>query len=308
MPVSIASIGELGLIQRIKKILGDDPRVIRGIGDDAAVLPFTKKENLLFTVDAVREGTHFTLKQSTFYSQKATPFQIGWKALGVNLSDIAAMGGKPLYAVVSLGAKKEYPVTFYDQVTLGIKTLAKAFDVLIVGGDTDRSERVEVTVAMIGTVEKNRCVLRSTARIGDALLVTGTLGGSRRGKHLSFMPRLTEARTLTKNFRLTSMMDISDGLAGDLSQICRESDVGAVVEEKAIPVSKGATVQSALNDGEDFELLFTMSPRDAGILLQKQRLLGLQVSKIGKIVEKKKGISLNSAKGAAPLKGGFRHF
>ena len=306
--MTLQRLGEIGLIQRTKKMLGSDPRVLRGIGDDAAVLPFTKKEHLLFTIDAVREGTHFTLKKAAPYSQKATPFQIGWKALGVNLSDIAAMGGIPLYAVVSLGARKEDPVSFYDQITLGMKSLAKLFDVVIVGGDTDSSGKLEITIAMIGTVEKERCILRSTARVGDVILVTGTLGGSRRGRHLSFMPRVKEARSLTKNFRITSMIDLSDGLAGDLAQICRESNVGAIVEEKAIPISKGATLHSALNDGEDFELLFTLSPRDAGILLQKQKMLGLRVSKIGKIVEKSKGIRLQTAKGTIPLKGGFRHF
>ena len=304
----LSQIGELGLIQRTKKILGDDPRVLRGIGDDAAVLPFTKKEHLLFTIDAIREGTHFALKKVPLYPQKATPFQIGWKALGVNLSDIAAMGGIPLYAVVSLGARKGDPVSFYDQITLGIKTLAKLFDVAIVGGDTDRSEKLEITVSMIGTVEKERCILRSTARAGDVILVTGTLGGSRRGKHLSFMPRVKEARVLTQHFRLTSMIDLSDGLAGDLAQICRESHVGAIVEKEHIPILKGTTLHSALNDGEDFELLFTLSPRDAGILLQRKNLLGLQVSKIGKIVAKKNGIHLHIGNKIMPLEGGFRHF
>ena len=306
--MKLQHIGEHGLIERTKQLLGNDPRVIRGIGDDAAVLPYTQKEYLLLTIDAVREGVHFTLKKVSPYFQKASPFQIGWKALGVSLSDIAAMGGVPRYAVVSLGARKEDPVSFYDEVTLGIKTLAKAFDVSVVGGDTDRSEKLEITIAMIGTVEKKRCILRSTARAGDAILVTGTVGGSRRGKHLSFMPRVKEARTLTGHFRLTSMIDLSDGLAGDLAQICRESNVGAIVEEKDIPISKGATLQRALNDGEDFELLFTLSPRDAGMLLQRQKMLGLRVSKIGKIVAKKERIRLRTAKGTIPLVGGFRHF
>ena len=305
---TLRDIGELGFIQRVKKILGDDPRVIRGIGDDAAVLPFTKKEHLLFTIDAIREGVHFTLKKAPLYPQKATPFQIGWKALGVNLSDIAAMGGIPLYAVVSLGVRKEDPVSFYDEITLGMKTLARLFDVAVVGGDTDRSEKLVLTIAMIGTVERERCILRSTARVGDVILVTGNLGGSRQGKHLTFMPRIKEARILTKNFRVTSMIDLSDGLAGDLAQICRESGVGALVEEAQVPISKGATLHSALNDGEDFELLFTLSPRDAGILLQRQKMLGLRVSKIGKITAKKEGIRLRTTKGTVPLTGGFRHF
>ncbi|MBI4437097.1 MAG: thiamine-monophosphate kinase [Candidatus Omnitrophica bacterium] len=306
--MNLRRLGESGFIERTKKIFGRFPGVISGIGEDAAVLPYSKKEYLLFTTDAVREGTHFALGEKGFYSKKATPFQIGWKALAVNLSDIAAMGGKPLYALVALGAPTHLPVSFYDELTKGIKAAAKAFGVAVVGGDTDRTRKLSVTVALIGTVEKERCIFRRGAKVGDCIFVTGTLGGSRKGKHLSFIPRVKEARRLTKDFRLNAMIDLSDGLAKDLTHICEESQVGARVDGEAIPISKGSNLRSALNDGEDFELLFTLSPRDAGSLLQRKNLLGLQVSRIGKIVEKSKGFRLQTAKGTIPLRGGFKHF
>jgi len=306
--VDLHKIGEFGFIQRVKKILGNFPGVIQGIGDDAAVLPYFKKEYLLLTTDAVREGIHFTLGKKGFYSKKATPFQIGWKALAVNVSDIAAMGGVPRYAVVSLGVRIDLPVSFYDELTRGLKALAKKFNVAIVGGDTDRTQRVSVTIALIGTVEKARCIFRRGARVGNSIFVTGLLGGSRKGRHLTFIPRVKEARLLTKYFRLSSMIDISDGLAKDLAHICQESEVGAVVNGEAVPISKGSTLNSALNDGEDFELLFTVSPRETKRLLQKKNRLGFRISEIGKIVAKEKRIRIHIGKTIIPLQGGFRHF
>lgn len=298
----------MGLIRRFKRQFGRRSGVVMGIGDDAAVLPYSKKEYLLLTTDAVREGVHFALGKKGFYAKKATPFQIGWKALCVNISDIAAMGGIPRYAVVALGAPAHLPLSFYDGVVMGIKAAARKFGVAVVGGDTDRTRHLTVAVALAGTVEKKRCVFRHGAKRGDAIFATGTLGGSRKGKHLTFTPRLKEARFLTKHFRLTSMIDLSDGLAKDLSHICQESGVGARVEGEVIPASKGSDLRSALNDGEDFELLFTLSPREAKRLLQRKRRLGFRVTEIGKTVSKSSGIRLHTGKKSIPLQGGFRHF
>ncbi|MBI4437031.1 MAG: thiamine-monophosphate kinase, partial [Candidatus Omnitrophica bacterium] len=143
---------------------------------------------------------------------------------------------------------------------------------------------------------------------GDCIFVTGTLGGSRKGKHLSFIPRVKEARRLTKDFRLNAMIDLSDGLAKDLTHICEESQVGARVDGEAIPISKGLNLRSALNDGEDFELLFTVPPREMNRLLQRKTRLSFRISEIGKIVAKEKGIRLHIGKAIIPLQGGFRHF
>jgi len=306
--MNLSQVGETGLIQRFRRILGEGPGVIRGIGDDAAVLPYTQKEYLLFATDAVREGVHFILKKGPFYTSPATPYQIGWKALGINLSDIAAMGGIPRYAVVSLGATQNHPVSFYEGIMKGMKAMAKKFNVSVVGGDTDRTEKLSITVAILGTVEKKRCVFRSGAKPGDLIFVTGKLGGSRKGRHLTFTPRVKEARILTKYFRLSAMIDISDGLAGDLAQICRESRVGAVIGGKAVPLSKGATLESALNDGEDFELLFTLPPREAGRLIMKRIRFEFPTTPIGRIVPKKEGIHIYIGNKKSPLTGGFRHF
>ncbi|MFH1857300.1 MAG: thiamine-phosphate kinase [Candidatus Omnitrophota bacterium] len=299
--MKLLRLGEFGLIKRIKETVGRMPHAVEGIGDDAAVLPWTEKEDLLFTTDMILEDVHFTLKG-------ATPFDIGWKALGVNLSDIAAMGGLPLYAVVALGAPVKLPVTFYDHLIWGMKVLGQRFDTLIVGGDTDRSEKLIVSIALLGKVERQNAVLRSGSRVGDILCVTGTLGGSRKGKHLSFIPRLLEARCLVKHFRPSAMIDVSDGVASDVRRICEESGVGALVEGSAIPLSKGVTVKEALTDGEDFELLFTLPPQKASRLLRKKELLKCPVTAIGKIVPQKSGIHLRTAKGTVSLKEPIHHF
>ncbi len=304
--MNLGQIGEFGLIQRFQKIFGAQKGIIRGSGDDAAVLPLTRSHRLLFTTDAILEGHHFTLKKTPLYPKKATPFEIGWKAIAVNISDIAAMGGVPRYAVVVLGVRRDLPISFYEAMGRGMKAISRKFGVVIVGGDIDRSEKLFVSVAMTGIVKKGRAVYRSTAKVGDAVFVTGTLGGSRKGRHLTFIPRVREARLLTQKFRLTSMIDLSDGLAGDLGQICRGSKVGALVKKEAVPVTKGATFESAMNHGEDFELLFTVAPKEAKRLSQIG--LGFRVTKIGKILPKRKGILLQSGGKIVPLKGGFKHF
>ncbi len=249
----LKDIGEFGLINRIaekEKVL--DKEVILGIGDDAAVIKYKKGRYLLLTTDMLIEGVHF--------NKKATPFQIGWKALATNISDIAAMGGIPKYALVSLGLKKEISVKFVDEIYRGIRTLAKKFKVTILGGDTVSSPKIVVNIVLSGEVEKNYLTLRKGAQIGDKIYITGALGGSILGKHLSFIPRVKEARYLVKNLHPTSMIDISDGLLSDLKRICEASEVGAKIYQKKIPLSKEAvSLENALTAGEDFELLFTVS-------------------------------------------------
>ena len=187
----LKDIGEFGLIKRIAKAEKiSDKDVIAGIGDDAAVLKYKKNLYLLLTTDILIEDVHF--------NQKATPFQIGWKALAVNISDIAAMGGIPRYALVSLGLRKEIPIKFVDEIYQGIRTLAKKFDVQILGGDTVSSSKIVINIALTGEVEKSCLTLRKGAKIGDKIYVTGRLGGSITGKHLSFIPRVKEARYLLK--------------------------------------------------------------------------------------------------------------
>lgn len=259
--MDIGALGEIGLIKRITKSVRLDRSVVKGIGDDAAVIKWTRGRYLLFTCDMLVEDVHFRRKA-------ATPFQIGWKALGRNLSDIAAMGGVGRYALVSAGLDPRSPVSFADGIWKGLSAMARRFNVNLVGGDTVRSEKIVIDVSLIGEVEKNNLVLRSGARKGDLILVTGSLGGSIRGRHLAFVPRVAEARRLVRNFRINSMIDISDGLALDLRRILDASRVGARIHEALVPLSKAAgPFKKALTDGEDFELLFTMCAKEAKRLI-----------------------------------------
>ncbi len=302
----LSELGEFGLIERIKRSVKYKGRdVVCGIGDDAAVLRYTKDRYLLFCSDMLIEDVHFRRKS-------ATGFQIGRKALGVNLSDIAAMGGVPKYCVVSLGIPKGFPVGFLDGFYRGLNSMARQFSVSVVGGDTNRCDSFIVDVALIGEAKKRNIVLRSGARVGDVLFVSGSLGGSLSGRHLNFIPRVKEAGILVKNFKINSMIDISDGLSVDLSHILKESDAGAVIFEGLIPLSGNCrSVKSALSGGEDFELLFSMAAKEADRLMKKrERLFKTKISPIGKIVDRGYGLNLIDNKGIMrSLKiEGYRHF
>jgi len=254
---TLRQAGEFGWIGMAKKYC-------RGIGDDTAVLKGTKKD-ILLTTDMLLEDRHFRLRE-------ATPYEIGWKAMVVNLSDIAAMGGTPVAAVVALGAPASTNIKFLNEVYRGLRAAASRFGASIVGGDTNASKKLTLAVTLLGEAEKGKAVLRSGAKPGDWVFVSGTLGGSYASKkHLRFVPRLREARWLVKNFRVNAMMDLSDGLASDLGHICEESHVGAILNERAVPVSsKARTVKQALSEGEDFELLFTLSAKEGAALMKKK--------------------------------------
>ncbi|MCB9757401.1 MAG: thiamine-phosphate kinase [Candidatus Omnitrophica bacterium] len=254
--------GELALIDWMRKHCVCSSAVKTGIGDDTAVLPLNTREDLLLTTDLLVEGTHFT--------KSTLPHLVGRKALARNLSDIAAMGGTPTCAVVSLGLPTNTPTTYVRKVYQGLNRLAKAFSVSIVGGDTVKSRTFVINIALLGRVAKGRAILRSGARVGDHIFVSGCLGGSLKSdRHLTFTPRIAHAQYLLKNFCPTAMIDISDGLAGDLGHLLEESRVGAVIDEEKIPLHRGASLKAGLYDGEDFELLFTVRPNQADKLLKQ---------------------------------------
>jgi len=259
----ISQLGEFGLIDKLKQFVPISKSVIKGIGDDAAVLPFSKSAYLLLTTDMLAEGTHFTRQMS--------PELIGHKALACNISDIAAMGGWPTFAVVSVGVPRNLPVRFIEEIYKGINKIAQEFKVSIVGGDTIKTEKVVINIALMGQVEKKNLITRDGAKAGDWIFVTGPLGGSfKSGRHLNFKPRLLQARFLVENFRPSAMMDISDGLAGDLNHILKASKVGASLDHESIPRHKGASLAQAMNDGEDFQLLFTLPSKRAHLLMDWQ--------------------------------------
>ena len=303
MIMKLNNIGETELINRISKQVRVDSTVLKGIGDDAAVIKYKRGKYLLFAADMILEKVHF--------NSNTMPFKIGWKALGVNISDIAAMGGIAKYAVLSLGLPKKTDIKFVDGLYSGVRAIAKKFNINIVGGDTNLSSRIVIDTAILGEAKKGELVLRSGARIGDAIALTGKLGGSIKGRHLSFMPRIFESQYLVKNFNINSMIDVSDGLSEDLDRICVSSKIGARVYESLIPLSKNTrSIKDALLGGEDFELLFTTPKKDIGNLVKKfKRKFKTPISIIGEIT-KDKSINLINKYGKASTlrKGGFRHF
>jgi len=296
----IGKIGEFGLIERIKKMVRTDPSVIRGPGDDCAVLRFNRNSYQLFTCDMIAEGIDFVRNEN--------PLLIGRKAIAVSISDIAACGGIPRYCVVTIGLPKNSRVETVDKMLKGMLDICRIYRVNIVGGDLSRLNRLTIDVSMLGVVEKRNLVLRSGAKEGDIICVTGRLGGSIAGKHLRFIPRVKEARFLVENFKIHAMIDISDGLIQDLSHILKASKTGAVVYEELIPLApQSASRQEALYAGEDFELLFTLSKQEARRLLSKKPS-GFSI--IGQIVDKRFGLQLVGRDGSRRIENGrgYRHF
>jgi thiamine-monophosphate kinase len=301
---TLADVGEFGWIARLKRKEKRAPGVVTGIGDDTAVLRVPAGKDLLFTTDMLLEGRHFRRSE-------ATARQIGRKALAVNLSDIAAMGGTPTHAVVAIGLPARTPLRYAEEISAGLRVLAKKYGVSVVGGDTNRSDRTVISVALLGEAPAGKKVLRSGARPGDVVFVTGTLGGSYASrKHLTFEPRLAESRWLLKHCRPTSMMDLSDGLASDARRLAQASGVDLVIEARKVPVSPGAGgLDRALFDGEDFELLFTV-PRASARRLAASAPKGLaRFRPVGSVRRGRGRVWLYRRGKIAPLpEKGFDHF
>jgi thiamine-monophosphate kinase len=328
-------VNEFELISRLTRSLPTNKSVVAGAGDDCAVLDAGLPDRLLlFKTDAVVEGIHFP--------SDAPPEKIGHKALGRCLSDIAAMAGTPAAALVTLALPRKFDPDYVGAIYTGMSALARRHDVAIVGGETTTNpERMLISVALLGFVPRGKATLRSGAEAGDAIFVTGELGGSLAGKHLEFEPRLAEARWLASHFPIHAMLDVSDGLAGDLRHILKASRVGAQLFAASIPVSRAAKeiarsrpalrdesadsapasppthpgshkspLLAALTDGEDFELLFTVPARKAVPLLDawKKQFPKLALTCIGKITASE-GITIQDKQGVKPLTAhGYEHF
>ncbi len=309
-------MNEFELIAQWTRCLPGNASVIAGAGDDCAVLDSGQPGRyLLLKTDAVVQGIHF--------SATAEPEGIGHKALGRCLSDIAAMAGRPMAALITMALPSHFEPAFLQRIYAGMSRLAEQHGVAIVGGETTTNpERLLISVCLLGDVAADKCIMRSGAKGGDALFVTGELGGSLAGRHLEFEPRLAEARWLAGHFAIHAMIDLSDGLAGDLRHLLRRSKVGAEVLARAIPISRAARAQSkaessaktpllaALSDGEDFELLFTVAGRDAVPLLDawKKQFPNVRLSCIGKITSAP-GLKLRDKTGVHSLEAhGYVHF
>jgi len=265
------SPNEFDFIAAVRARAAQHPRLAVGIGDDAALVRFPDPAGCLVTVDMLMEGVDFTLAT-------ATARQIGWKSLAVNLSDIAAMAGRPVACVVSVALPRHGGFELGRELLAGIQQCADKFGVALAGGDTNTWEgRLVISITLLGEPTGKGPVLRSGARPGDWIMTTGSFGGSIAGKHLDFTPRVAEALALHQAVSLHAMIDTSDGLAADLWHILDESRVGAVLDEAKIPIAPAAAatqtgkppLEHALGDGEDFELLFTVSPADGQALLDK---------------------------------------
>lgn len=310
-------MNEFELIARLRPRLPGNASVVVGAGDDCAVLASPGPgRQLLLKTDCVVEGVHFL--------PDTDPAKIGRKALARALSDVAANAGTPTAAVITLGLPDGFDPVRIEAIYDGMADLARRHDVALVGGETTRSPgALFVSVSLLGWVEEGKAVLRSGAKVGDALFVTGELGGSILGHHLDFEPRLAEARWLADHFDVHAMMDLSDGLAGDLPHLLGESGVpGAEIHRESLPIRRAAllraregdtatpAVAAALGDGEDFELLLCVAPRDAVPLLDgfKARFPDTRVTCIGRLTANP-GVFLREPRGLTPVtRGGYRHF
>ena len=289
---TVGDAGELELIRRITHRLPGRADVVLGTGDDCAIVRIPgAKDDLVYTTDAVIEGVH------ALPTAKAE--QVGHKAVGRALSDIASMGATPLHILINLVAPASCPLARIEGIYRGASRLAATFGAAIVGGDTAKGPRLELHVFGVGSLPRGTALLRSGAKPGDAMFVTGRLGGSIKGRHLTFTPRVAEGRWLREGRWATSMIDLSDGLATDLRHVLAASRVAAVIDPDAVPRTRGCTFAQAMSDGEDFELLFTAGPARADALERAwTRSFKTPLSRIGTIARGEPSIILPAPDGS----------
>ncbi|MCE9635740.1 MAG: thiamine-phosphate kinase [Planctomycetes bacterium] len=311
--------GEFDWIRDLRRRVGaprDGRDTVRvGIGDDCAVVSVPSDSELLLTTDLLVEGVHFVL-------DGLRPEDLGWKALAVSVSDVAAMGGRAAHAVVSVALRPEQTGAFADGLLGGLLACADRYGVSLVGGDTTGTPGpVVVNVALTGFAPRGRAVLRSGARPGDAICVTGALGGSILGRHLRVEPRQDEALALVQGNEVHAMIDVSDGLSSDLGHVVDLSEVGAEVYEDRIPIHDDAValaardgrpaIEHALTDGEDFELLFTL-PAESADRLEREGIAGTRVTRVGRITRDRRYVLLpreGAAADSRPMeRKGYDHF
>ena len=277
--MKLHALGEDRLLAQLLPKFAARKNIIAGAGDDCAVVAAPGGGNLLLLkTDCVVEGVHF--------ETGADAVATGWKALARPLSDFAAMAGVPQFALVTMIVPSIREVAWVKKIYRGLQKAADKFDVAIVGGETSSTfGPAVISVSVTGFVEKKRWVLRAGGKSGDELFVTGCLGGSRRGRHLRFVPRIEEARWLTRHFPVHAMIDLSDGLGVDLPRLARASKLGFEVDEDALPRARGCTIEQAINDGEDYELLFAISSARSATLQRKwrERFPRLPLTRIGRL-------------------------
>jgi thiamine-monophosphate kinase len=314
MPRVLAEIGEFGVIARIERIAErvQGRAVELGIGDDAAVLRPPPGERLLVSTDALVENVHFR------WSTQA-PITVGRRALAANLSDLAAMGGRPLGFVLALAAPPSLPVATLDGVARGLIAEARRYGCPLVGGNVTRAQRTSLTLTVLGAARPGRILTRTGARVGDRILVTGSLGAVAlevaRGGRVRRVPRprIEAGRALARMRGIGGCIDVSDGLEADLGHLLaagRKGPLGAELDPARIPVPGGFKAackragldpeRLALQGGEDYELLFTLRPAAPGVR-ELPRRLGVAVTEIGRVTRRQRA-------GKASAASGWRHF
>ena len=279
----LSEIGEEALVAQITARLKSGRNVIAGAGDDDCAIirnPAAPEILTLLKSDCIVEGAH--------YLPETPPSKVGWKAMARAISDIAAMGGIPEQALVTLVLQPEREVAYVRGLYKGLEKAARDHNINIVGGETAScASAAMISISLTGHVEKTACARRSTGRPGDSLYVTGQLGGSLGGRHLTFRPRLAEARWLATNFKLRAMIDLSDGLARDLPRLAKSSAAGYQIDPEKLPRHRGCGVEQAAGDGEDYELLFAIGPRDSRRLAATwpKKFPKLALTKIGHLTK-----------------------
>ena len=316
-----------------------DSNIAAGIGDDAAVIKPSKRSFCLFTTDIFIEDIHFKLNYTD-------PLRLGKKALSINLSDIAAMGGTPQYFLLSMGLPLHLPFRWVEELFHGIQQVAERYNLSLIGGDTSLARKLSINITLIGLGKAGEVIYRKGAQAGDQIMVTGTLGNAALGlrilkshkgdssishagdsdlaelieNHLSPIPRIAEGRLIAKNHLASAMIDISDGLMSDLGHILEESHTGAKIWISKLPLSEAyrrkapqytsSDIDLAISGGEDYELLLTTPRKKGDKLLALFRKSGLKITPIGEIVDPRYGLRLflDDGREYRPRQNGYNHF
>ncbi len=327
-PKTVRDIGEFQVIERIQKQIGSNSKEVWvGLGDDAAVF-YPRQQPLVVTTDTMIENTHF---QMDWCSAE----DLAHKSLASNISDLAAKCASPAYCLVTLGLPPHIPVAWVDDFYRTLTRLRNHWEIEVIGGDTVRSSEIVISITAIGYQKTAQPVCLHTAQIGDQICVTGTLGDATAGLELCLEnahrrnitdteqwllkrfhrpdPRWKEALRITQEVLPASMTDISDGLARDLPKLCRASNVGAILYPQSFPCSmalqeyaKNRCQDYAWKGGEDYELLFTLSPNDLNILMKQWKDCSCPITVIGEIVSPERGVIVNGWKGN--FLSGYDHF
>ncbi|MCL6519084.1 MAG: thiamine-phosphate kinase [Armatimonadetes bacterium] len=335
--MNLADIGEEVLIEHLMKEFSlptSSEGLVVGVGDDAAVLDLGGPMLTIITTDMLAEGIHYRL-------DLVTPYELGWKSVASNISDIAAMGGLPTWTLISLGLKPDTDIGFVDEIYRGLVECAERFESKIIGGDTISVRQDSVIgICQMGKIEPNLIARRSGASPGDRILVTGWLGNSRAGlelllrfgteeaaqlhgwlvgQHLTPIPRVLEAHAAVATNAIRAMMDISDGLGADLPKLCKASGVGAIVYASKLPISSDLqsaaerlgmdTLELVAGGGEDFELLMAVRPHDVKKVIKAiKEGTGTRVTEIGEFTEDKTVEIVMPDGSRRPLWAGWEHF